>query len=711
MQLPQVINLPITEVCDSQCVMCNVWRAGKTDAFDKESTHKLFSQKGFKKVQHIGLSGGEPTLNENLLDVVDELLDCLPKLQTLSVTSHGYHTDKHALVLPQIKEKCANRNISFSLNISLDGYEKAHQKVRRIEGAFEKAVKTANLARDLGINVQFQCTISPENVFNIVLVREFAIDNGFEIIFRIASYIARLSNENLIERISLNEQQKSFVSDFLTSERTLFAANSLSRRLFYFDLAKRLDNGAKRAAPCAFQDKGLFVSPDTKIYNCSRSEKELLFSDKENIAIELDSSKNNQLVQELIQKTCVDCYHDQNGRWPYWKYFTVHQKIYPWLQLTKKLLKTPTILSKLLFKPKVISTKSNQFNKILIIGMYGGEHVGDAAILGGVILRLMKKFNSSEFEVVSIRPNRTKYWISNLNIPDITIKTISINDLNIKDYQALVLAGGPLMGIPTILSNHISILKQSIQQKIPFFIEGVGIGPINDSISKKLIYKIIKSANHISLRTKSDLEKITHLSNLTSESHDPAFDYLEYLNTKEGKIPDSLNTILDTKKKIWVINLRPLWNRYSKDNDAIQENVLSVIAEIINENSDNARFVFMPMNSDQFGFSDLEMAYKLNIKVKVVAPKADFIVWETEPTIDACIALLKRASLTISMRFHGCIFSLASACNTIGLDYSTRSKGKIAHLFEQQGKAENVLNIKSLSKEEITNSINSFNLK
>ena len=125
---PQVINLPITEICDSQCTMCNVWRADKTDEFNRNSINNLFNQEAFRKVKHIGLSGGEPTLNDNLLDVVDEILQCLPKLKTLSITSHGYHTDKHKILLPQIKEKCNTKGVSFSLNISLDGFEKAHKK-------------------------------------------------------------------------------------------------------------------------------------------------------------------------------------------------------------------------------------------------------------------------------------------------------------------------------------------------------------------------------------------------------------------------------------------------------------------------------------------------------------------------------------------------------------------------------------------------------
>ena len=66
---PKIINLPITEICDSRCIMCNIWNDKKVDEFTEESIKRMFSQDFFKEVMHIGISGGEPTLNENLVGI------------------------------------------------------------------------------------------------------------------------------------------------------------------------------------------------------------------------------------------------------------------------------------------------------------------------------------------------------------------------------------------------------------------------------------------------------------------------------------------------------------------------------------------------------------------------------------------------------------------------------------------------------------------
>ena len=257
---PEVINLPITEVCDSKCVMCNVWKDEKTDAFTPQNLGLMFKNSFYNNVKHLGISGGEPTLNDNLIENIEVILNCLQNLKSLSITSHGFHTDKHQMILPKIKELCDDKGVKFSLNLSLDGIEDVHLKIRRIKGAYKKVTNTAFYAKGIGLPVQLQTTVSRNNVYNIVKIREFALGNGFESIYRVATEIPRLYNEDLQENIALNKKEKSFFADFLESERTIKATKSVGRRLFYNDLSNRLRNGSDRKAPCHFQSKGLFLS-------------------------------------------------------------------------------------------------------------------------------------------------------------------------------------------------------------------------------------------------------------------------------------------------------------------------------------------------------------------------------------------------------------------------------------------------------------------
>lgn len=702
---PTIINLPITEVCDSKCVMCNVWKDEKEDEFLPEILAQKFQDPFFSEVKHLGISGGEPTLNPSLYENIEVIIKKLKKLRSLSITSHGFHTDKHKDLLPKIKEICELNGVNFSLNISLDGIEEVHLKIRRIKDAYKKTTNTAFYAKSIGIPVQLQTTVSRNNVYNVVKIREFAITNGFESIFRVATEIPRLYNENLQEGIALNYKQKSFLADFLQSERTIYATKSVGRRLFYSDLSKRLITGKGRGAPCSFQSTGLFLSPVGDIYNCSVSDNALEV-DPNNLEESIKSVKNQAILNDLIKNKCNDCIHDQSGRWPLYHYLKVHNKTRKYYLKGLKLYKAFKLIKEITInytkKKHVIPIRTN---KILIIGMYGGEHVGDAAILGGVILRLKDKYHFKEIDILSIRKDRTECWVENLDIP-VSINILDSKEIiDAKNYKMLVLAGGPIMNIPTILINHLKIINKFKKNKKPFLIEGVGYGPLNTILSKYLAKKIIIKSNEISLRTKEDFSKVSFIRKDCLETYDPAFDYLKYhLDRLKDSNDRFLNKIIkEEEKKICVINLRPSDSTYT-DNNTItkaEDLMLNSLVHFMNRQCQKMKFVFMPMNSDQFGFCDFEIAYKLENKIKEKNLIVDFSIWETETTINDCLLLLKKADLVISMRFHGCIFSLSTNTPTIGIDYSTFEKGKVFNLFKNLKKENQVINIASFEEDSV----------
>ena len=72
------------------------------------------------------------------------------------------------------------------------------------------------------------------------------------------------------------------------------------------------------------------------------------------------------------------------------------------------LFRLPTILK----KPTPIDSRG--IKRALLIGMYGGEHVGDAAILGGVLFRLHNEFGTTHAELLSHRPDHTQRLLDGL---------------------------------------------------------------------------------------------------------------------------------------------------------------------------------------------------------------------------------------------------------------------------------------------------------
>ena len=77
---PRVINFPITDNCNSKCVMCNVWKDKAENELTPNKIGEILGRSEFSKVRHLVISGGEPTLRVDLVQCVHVILESLNNL-------------------------------------------------------------------------------------------------------------------------------------------------------------------------------------------------------------------------------------------------------------------------------------------------------------------------------------------------------------------------------------------------------------------------------------------------------------------------------------------------------------------------------------------------------------------------------------------------------------------------------------------------------
>jgi MoaA/NifB/PqqE/SkfB family radical SAM enzyme/polysaccharide pyruvyl transferase WcaK-like protein len=728
-QPPTLLNFPITDNCNSKCQMCNIWEERVKDEITLEQIRVVFKKEYFSKIKHIGISGGEPTLRKDLVQCIDVILQSVMGLESISITSHGFHSKRWSRFAPDLVKLCKEYDVAFSINISIDGIEDTHDRIRGIEGAFIRACNTIRILKDNSIPVQIQCTVSKDNVYAVSSVLAFAKEEGVDCIFRCATEITRLYNSDIIDNIALDDDQKSFLADFFLSSTLHEQTISISRGLYYEKMAVLLTSKSKRNMPCYFQYQGMLLSSKGEISPCSVS--------KNILGNVLDGNESNLLTKteytirrDTVENECGSCIHDQSGAWSPKVVISYllrrrNQKIYGYLNIANKV---PLLVQRLfkaltcIEKPKKIDKK--KVKSILIIGAYGGEHVGDAAILGGVILRCLSSYeNIDKIYVSSFRKLRTKRWINSL---DFTVDIECVDDelaLNQKiDIDLLVYGGGPLMELPLHLGNHLHTAIGYSKLGIPFIIEGVGIGPIKTKITDYFVKKLLKISSFTRVRTtkaKADVYRMTGLD--VSLSQDPAFDYLKSRTDPKNLSKHeliSLNKLVDSASAelVVAINLRPLWNKYSfikeRSTEEVELNYLKELTTCFNALSKeyNIKFVFFPMNADQFGMSDFETANRL----KRLMSKVGLVlhIWEAEPGIDAVIKFLRTVDCVVSMRFHGCIFALSQCSdNVISIDYQLGKPGKVTDVMNDNGLTNMVNAADTLKSSEIKKQIESILLK
>ena len=141
---PKVIQLPITYFCNARCVMCDVWNMDHSGELTPQELKEVLSDPIFKKVEGVGINGGEPSLIKNLDEYAAVIIDQCPKLKSLNIISHGFHTSRLLALLKSIYLLCNKKGISFHVSVSLDGYGEIHDRVRGIPGVFKKTFETIN---------------------------------------------------------------------------------------------------------------------------------------------------------------------------------------------------------------------------------------------------------------------------------------------------------------------------------------------------------------------------------------------------------------------------------------------------------------------------------------------------------------------------------------------------------------------------------------
>jgi MoaA/NifB/PqqE/SkfB family radical SAM enzyme len=97
-----------------------------------------------RKLDVVVISGGEPFVRSDLLKIVE----CIHKRVNpycFHITTNGFFSDSIVeLIGFMIKKK-----IKVDLKISIDGYEKAHDMVRNVEGSFDAALATIKRLREV----------------------------------------------------------------------------------------------------------------------------------------------------------------------------------------------------------------------------------------------------------------------------------------------------------------------------------------------------------------------------------------------------------------------------------------------------------------------------------------------------------------------------------------------------------------------------------
>jgi len=147
---PILLNILVTSVCDMRCTHCFF-----TDELDDRPRKKLqMKTDEIEKIsQTLGgnlgvliLAGGEPFTRKDLPEICNSFYRN-NKLDSVYIMSNG---QIHPRIFPDVTRVLQeNPNLNVTVALGIDGMKDAHEKIRRKEGSWDKAIHTARTLKEM----------------------------------------------------------------------------------------------------------------------------------------------------------------------------------------------------------------------------------------------------------------------------------------------------------------------------------------------------------------------------------------------------------------------------------------------------------------------------------------------------------------------------------------------------------------------------------
>ncbi|MCO4793333.1 MAG: GTP 3',8-cyclase MoaA [Bacteriovoracaceae bacterium] len=278
------LRLALLDACNFRCVYCmpkNPKFLPNEKLIPRDEIFRISQILLGYGIDEIRITGGEPTLRTDFLDIVRDLSSL--NLKKLGLTTNGLHFEK---ILPELSKT----NLS-NINFSLDSLNKAGFEAMTGSPHLKKVLESVFMAKELGFNVKL----------NVVLMKGI---NSREIL-DFVEFSGKYEIEvRFLELMRIGEARESFERHFISAEEVIKEIETLSqlkpveRPIDSTSFNYHLDNGAQigfiasESRPFCGGCSRLRLSADGQIRPC------LMKSEGFSLI-----NKNEEEILELLHKT------------------------------------------------------------------------------------------------------------------------------------------------------------------------------------------------------------------------------------------------------------------------------------------------------------------------------------------------------------------------------------------------------------------------
>lgn len=276
--MPMSYTVSLTYKCNSRCSTCNIYKKD-VKSMSLDEYEKVFKSIG-RSPYWFTLSGGEPFLVPNIVEIATLAYKiCKPAM--LNIPSNGILTSKIVESVEKISKNCPNMQII--INLSIDGIGEEHDKIRNIEGNYQKVIKTYEELRKLNlknVSIGIHTVISKFNVDNFAKISNNLMQ------LKPDQYITEIAEERYELDTMGTDITPSLISykaaiDYLIhrikNTRIDKRVNRITQsfRIEYYSLVKKVLKYKTQIIPCYAGLASCQISPDGDVWVCCIKAKSL----------------------------------------------------------------------------------------------------------------------------------------------------------------------------------------------------------------------------------------------------------------------------------------------------------------------------------------------------------------------------------------------------------------------------------------------------
>lgn len=275
-----------TDACNYKCKHCYLENIPEKNEMNFEEVQKLFSNSKLLKNSRIGISGGEPFMKKDIVEILSMISNLGYKLE---MTTNGAFPEK-------VREFLERSNTDKTdIAISIDGLKEHNDKIRS-GGGFDKAIKTLKIIKEIGINkLQVNVVIQKLNIDYLDEIKDYFSSLDVNLAF------IPLQNTNNI--------------------RTFYTDKEIEKIIPYMhdriDIKYLLSRGNFKITNCHSGQTTCFIDPTGKVFTCMTGQryffprKDYFMGDLRKFNYNFDAlwiSKQVAIARKKV-KGCEGCYN------------------------------------------------------------------------------------------------------------------------------------------------------------------------------------------------------------------------------------------------------------------------------------------------------------------------------------------------------------------------------------------------------------------